>query len=197
MSSDWQTLASETKYENNWISVREDSVVKPDGSRGIYGVVSMQNPAVFVVAITDNDEVVMESLYRYATDSMSWEVPAGGSDGQDPLMAAQRELLEETGLTASSWEQIGFMNALNGVCNAPEYVYLATGLSSASDRVSDAGGPLSDSVDVAHEQRAEGIAEVKLVPWPDVMSMVARGDITDGETVAALMYAAVARGRVS
>lgn len=187
-SSSWKTLKSREIYSNAWIHVREDAVIRPDGGSGIYGVVSMQNPAVFVVALNDNDEVLMVSLYRYATNSMSLEVPAGGSDGQDPLAAAQRELLEETGYTAHDWQQIGQMNALNGVCNAPEYVFLARGLSKANGSAAD--------VDLAQEQHAEGIETVKLVPWGDALTAITDGTINDGETVAALMYAAVSLGRV-
>lgn len=190
-SGGWATKSSTVKYENAWISVREDAVTRPDGADGIYGVVSMQNPAVFVVAVTDDDEVLMVSLYRYATGGMSLEVPAGGSDGEDLLAAAQRELAEETGYTATHWQQIGRMNALNGVCNAPEYVFLATGMAPAERALANGNLP-----DVDAEQRAEGIDAVRLVPWNDAMALVRDGSISDGETVAALMFAALALGKL-
>lgn len=176
----WPVTESRTVYANAWIEVVEDAVVRPDGSDGIYGVVHLRHPAVFIVAVTDDDEVVLVTVDRHTTGP-SVEVPAGGSDGPDTLAGAQRELAEETGLQAATWREIGRMNALNGVCVAPEVVYLATGLS---------------PVDGA-EQEVEGISEVRRVPWGEVLAMLARGDITDGETVAALMYAALARGRVT
>ncbi|WP_392542576.1 NUDIX domain-containing protein [Oryzobacter telluris] len=175
----WPVTASETVYENAWIRVVEDRVERPDGSPGLYGVVHLRHPAVFVVAVTDDDEVVLVTVDRHTTGA-SVEVPAGGSDGPDTLAGARRELAEETGLAASSWQEIGRMDALNGVCIAPEVVYLATGLHPAPGA----------------EQEVEGISEVRRVPWPEVLAMVARGDITDGETVAALMFAALALGRV-
>jgi hypothetical protein len=78
------------------------------------------------------------------------------------------------------------MNALNGVCRAPEVVFLATGLEPAPGTGNDPAA--------AHE---EGIRDVRRVPVADVLTLVADGTITDGETIAALMFALVARGRVT
>ena len=77
--TDWQTHASRTVYENPWLRLREHEVTKPDGGPGRYGVVEMVNASVFVVALTDQDEVVLVDLFRYTTQSMSTEVPAGGT----------------------------------------------------------------------------------------------------------------------
>jgi 8-oxo-dGTP pyrophosphatase MutT (NUDIX family) len=175
----WQTRATRTVYENRWIHVREDDVVGPLGE-GIYGAVRMQHPAVFVVAVDDQDRVCLISLDRYTTGP-SIEVPAGGTDGEDPLPAAQREFLEETGFEADTWEHLGVMNALNGIAEAPEHVFLARGTRAATD----AGAT----------QHEEGIDDVRWVPFAQVLAMIARGEITDGETVAALAYAGIRLGR--
>ncbi len=174
----WTTRASRTVYENRWIHVREDEVTGPQGD-GIYGVVRMQHPAVFVIALDAQERVGLVELDRYTT-GRSIEVPAGGSDGEDPLVAARRELLEETGVTASEWQYLGRMNALNGIADAPEHVYLARGLT---------------TTDAALSQREEGIDAVRWVAFPEALALIADGVITDGETIAALAFAGIRLGR--
>ncbi len=175
----WPIQSSRRVYENQWIRVDEDAVTLPSGEAGSYGVVTVRHTAVFVVPVTDADEVVLVHVDRHTTGP-GWEVPAGGSDGEPPLVAAQRELREEAGLAAGSWREIGRMNALNGVCRAPEVVFLATDLREVAGA----------------DQQAEGIIAVRRAPWGEVLELVRTGAITDGETVAALMYAALALGRV-
>ncbi|WP_419818482.1 NUDIX domain-containing protein [Glaciibacter flavus] len=177
----WPIASKRTVYENPWIVVSEDQVTRPDGSQGIYGVVEVRNEAVFIVAMTEADEVILVTVDRH-TVGASVEVPAGGSDGEDLLGAAQRELAEETGYEAESWQRIGRMTALNGICRAPETVFLARDLRMSAD-----GG---------RGQLEEGVTDVRAVPWTRLMGMIADGTITDGETVAALMYAAIALGRL-
>ncbi|MFV0463430.1 MAG: NUDIX domain-containing protein [Nostocoides sp.] len=179
--SPWPTHATRIAYENRWITVHEDQVRRPDGTDGVYGVVSLRHPAVFVVALTAADDVVLIDVDRH-TVGRSLEVPAGSTDGQEPLVAAARELAEEAGLVAQEWTQLGELSALNGVCRAPASVYLATGLSPAPAQ------------DVRAEE--EGILAVRAEPWSRVLDLVASGEIRDSETLAALLHAAVHVGRV-
>jgi hypothetical protein len=103
----WQTVSSEEVYDNPWIHVREDRVIRPDGEPGIYGVVHYKNIAVGVLPI-EEDHIYLVGQYRYPLQSYSWEIPEGGCpEGEEPLLAARRELKEETGLEARRWRGSG------------------------------------------------------------------------------------------
>src|SRR3954468_23424224 len=126
--SPWRTLASRQIYDNAWIRVREDSVIRPDGEQGIYGVVHFKNIAVGVLAVED-DSIYLVGQYRYPLEQYSWEIPEGGCpEDEDPLDAAKRELAEETGLRAESWEKMGEAHLSNSVSDEIAIWFLATDL---------------------------------------------------------------------
>ncbi len=176
MSKDnsWKTLSSKIAYQNPWYKVREDQTIRPNGKKGLYAVV-VSPPSVFAVALTEQQEIYLVSLYRYPTGLTNWEIPAGGSNNQDPLKAARRELQEETGLEASSWEQIGKFNPYNGISDETSYVFLATGLTQTQE----------------HSQIEEGITEVKKVPFKIALEMIKSGQINDGQSISAITLAAL------
>src|SRR6476646_7830329 len=106
-SNPWTTLYSRQVYDNPWISVREDQVLRPDGSPGIYGVVHFKNRAIGVLPVEDDGSIWLVGQHRYPLNAFSWEIPEGGCpEGESPDAAARRELTEETGLSAASLERI-------------------------------------------------------------------------------------------
>jgi 8-oxo-dGTP pyrophosphatase MutT (NUDIX family) len=123
--SDWQTLSSEEVYKTPWIRVRRDEVKTHTGKQLTYSVVELNHPSVFIVATNAKGEIYMLKNYRYTTGQTMWEMPAGHSDGQDPLAAAKRELMEEAGLESDDWASLGTLYQAAGIGNLPFIAFLA------------------------------------------------------------------------
>ncbi len=125
-----KTLDSRLVYRNAWMEVREDAIRRPDGSEGIYGVVDRPTYAL-VIALDDHDRLHLVEQLRYPLGMRRWELPQGTApDRADvaPAELAQRELREETGLSASTWLELGTLDAAPGMTSQRGRVYLATGV---------------------------------------------------------------------
>lgn len=130
----WRTLSTKSVYDNAWINVREDAVLRPDHQQGIYGVVHYKNAAVGVLALEDED-IYLVGQYRYTLNAYSWEIPEGGcAEGETLLCAAQRELEEETGLRAASWEEMGRAHLSNSVSDEYAVWFIATNLTQGESK---------------------------------------------------------------
>ena len=167
----WKTKSSRIVYENPWIRVREDEVIRPDGNPGIYGVVYLR-PSVGIVALNERDEVVLVGQWRYSLERYSWELPRGGSHpGEaDMLQVAQRELVEETGVLAATWKCLGSVDNGNGVANDVQTLYLATSLTQTETK---------------HDPE-EDLA-IQWQPFDEALAMAMDGRITEVCSVAALL----------
>ena len=116
-------------YANPWIELRHDEVDRPDGGRGIYGVVHFRNAAVGVVAVDHEGRILLVGQHRYPLDAYSWEIPEGGAPlGEDPLVGARRELAEETGFEAETWSELARFSLSNSITDERGVLFLATGL---------------------------------------------------------------------
>ena len=172
----WQTVSSEEVYDNPWIQVREDRVIRPDGEPGIYGVVHYKNIAVGVLPI-EEDHIYLVGQYRYPLESYSWEIPEGGCpEGEEPLLAARRELKEETGLEARRWRRLGEAYLSNSVADEYAVWFLATGLVPG------------DSIPEGAER-----LNVRRVPLREALTMALDGEITDALSLLAIMSYALER----
>ncbi len=174
---DWARRRRGTAYENPWITVYHDDVIRPDGSDGIYGVVHLANLAVGVVAIDEADRVVIVGQHRYTLDAYSWELPEGGVPAdEDPLAGAKRELREETGVEAFTWEELVRVDLSNSVTDERAVLYLATDLTHG----------------VAQPDATEALT-VRWVPFEEALQMTADGRITDVMSVLGIERVALRR----
>ncbi len=168
--SPWRTVSSKQVYDNPWIVVREDRVIRPDGEPGIYGVVHFKNVAVGILPV-EEDHIYLVGQYRYPLDLYSWEIPEGGCpEGEEPLHAAQRELREETGLDAKHWRMLGEAYLSNSVADEYAVWFVATEL-------------------VPGEQSPEGTEalNVRRLPLREALKMTQSGQITDALSLLAIM----------
>lgn len=125
----WTINSSEIKYDNPWIKVTEHQVVNPSGSNGIYGEVHFKNIAIGIVALDNQDNIYMVNQFRFVLNQDSLEIPEGGGSLEiDPLVSAKRELKEETGLEASSWEKLMELHLSNSVSDEKAIIFLAKDL---------------------------------------------------------------------
>ncbi|QQG49799.1 MAG: NUDIX hydrolase [Candidatus Berkelbacteria bacterium] len=169
----WKRLSHRLVYKTPWMEVYEDKVTRPDGSPGQYSYVQV-GTGVYIVAITDDDKIYLVGQFRYPTSTFSWELPAGAADGDDLLAEAKRELKEETGLEAKNWRKIGRLQVVNGISQDWSHVFIATGLSQTGK----------------HQQEEEGIQEMQAFSLPEILRMIDLGELSCGQSMAALMLAA-------
>ena len=167
----WQSVTSQTVFENPWIRVESHDVIAPTGNPAHYGLVKFANRAIAVLPLHDDGTVSLVGQARFAVDAYSWELPEGGGPlDEDPRAAAIRELKEETGLVAADLREILSFDMSNSVTNEVAVCFLATGLSQ-SDRAPD-------------ETEA---FEYARVPFKNLLDAVIKGQIRDGLTVVSVL----------
>jgi len=163
----WQTLSSEVVYETPWIKVFRDEVLNQNGKPLTYSYLRTTHPPVTIIAVDDQNRILLQKNYRYAIDKKLWEVPAGHSEGQDPLEAAKRELLEESGLVSEEWSSLGEAQLATGVADIHHYIFLAKDAHHATDK----------------RDEDEDISEQRFVPLEEVRRMLLDNEIIDGDTL--------------
>ena len=167
----WTTLERKEIYDNNWINVNEHQVINPSGGQGIYGVVHFKNLAIGILPLDEDNNTWLVGQYRYPLQAYSWEIPEGGGPlGIDPLDGAKRELLEETGLTATNWTELQRMHLSNSVSDELAIIYVARGL----------------TMGVAAPEETEDL-QLRKLPFEEAYQMVLDGIITDSMSVAAIL----------
>ncbi len=173
MENPWTTLNSKTVYDNPWISISHREVLTPTGTDGIYGVVHFKNLAIGILPLDEDNNTWLVGQYRYTLEAYSWEIPEGGCPmGTDPLVSAQRELQEETGIQAAEWIKILDLHTSNSVTDEAGMAYIARGLSFGE----------------AEPEDTEDLV-IKKLPFEEAVRMVMAGEITDALSMVTIMKA--------
>ena len=165
-------ISSETIFSGQIIQVKIDHVVLPNGNEATREIVA-HVPAVVIVPIDSQGNLILVSQYRYAVDMKMLEFPAGGLDeGEMPKACAQRELREETGLASANLLSLGGFWSAPGFLTEYLHVFLAL-----------------DLYDSKLEPDADEIITTLKFPIDDIKSMIANGEIQDSKSIAALYLA--------
>jgi ADP-ribose pyrophosphatase len=169
-----RVVSSRTVYRGPVFWVTADRVEEPGGVRVRRDLIH-HSGSVVVLAVDDSGpthRVLLERQYRHAASDYLWELPAGRIDpGEQALHAAKRELLEETGYTATNWRRILKFYASPGFVAETMSVFLATGLR--------AGKAQPEEDEVIYK---------RLVPLSNAVKMVLRGTIRDAKTISSVLW---------
>jgi ADP-ribose pyrophosphatase len=167
-------VSSRTVYRGPVFTVTTDQVEEPGGIRVRRDLIH-HSGSVVVLAVDDSGttpRVLLERQYRHAANSFLWELPAGRIDpGEHELKAAKRELLEETGYTATNWKRILKFYASPGFIAETMAVFLATGLRAGKA-----------------QPEADEFISKRMVPLPTAVNMVLRGTIKDAKTISSVLW---------
>ena len=169
-----RVLSSKTIFRGPIFSLVSEEVVEPQNVRARRNIV--RHPGAIVVLAVDDSKgspwVLLERQYRYAAESYLWEAPAGRIEpGENKLAAAKRELMEETGFTATHWKKALWFYPSPGFLDETMHVFLARGLKAGT----------------AQPDEDERIA-VRFFPLQQAVRMAMSGKIIDGKSIASILW---------
>jgi ADP-ribose pyrophosphatase len=176
-----RVVESRVLHRGRYLTFRIDTIERPDGSRAERDICGHPG-AVAVVAIDDEDRVLMVRQSRVATGEVLLELPAGtldvdatSGDVEEPASAARRELLEETGQEAADWRPIGRFWTAPGFATEEMHLFLAGGLRTVRDELG--------------EDEDEQL-ELLRVPWAEALALADSGEIRDAKSLVGLFWLA-------
>ena len=168
-----KTVESKVVYQGKILSLRLDDVILPNGKSSKREVVEHAG-AVAVVAVTNDQKVLLVKQYRYPVGEVLLELPAGGlNQGEAPLKCAKRELKEETGWEATDWEELPAFYSTPGFTNEKMYLFLAKNLTYTGQQDLD----------------EDEFIQVISVPLDEILNMIHQGKIRDAKSIVGILLA--------
>ena len=169
----WKVISREVAFTANifrYVKLKSESPTT--GKVGDFDLIQCVN-WVNVIAITKDQKIVLIKQYRHGTDAVTVEIPGGAvNHNEDPRLAAERELIEETGYTSSNWKHLGRVDANPAFMSNQCDTYLALDCEKTHDQEFD---PFEE-------------IEVYLRDVKDIRSMVTSGEITHSIVISALYF---------
>ncbi len=160
----WKVIESTQVYQDPWLSVRKDDVIRPDGKHGTHSVVTIK-PGVSVLAIDDDMNVYLTSEFHYAVDRVTLETVSGGIEpNEDALETAKRELREEIGVVADAWTDLGTCDPFTASLLSPTKLFLAQGLTFVDDQPE--GTEVIDTVTMPLDEAIQCVMQSKITHAP-------------------------------
>ena len=176
MSGKWEVLSSQELLRAGFFRLRTDRCKLPDERIMPHYYVMEFSDWANIVALTDDNQMILVRQYRHATEEIHLEIPGGGVDPrlkETPQQAAARELLEETGYTSENIRFVAKHRPNPAMQNNFMHTFIATGCRKTHDPKPDAFEDI----------------EVITMPIPEVMDRVMAGEINHSIVVASLLYA--------
>ncbi|HEY9875079.1 MAG TPA: NUDIX hydrolase [Candidatus Obscuribacterales bacterium] len=174
----WTIQEKSLKYQDSFITVSEDQVIRPDGQPAMYATVAMK-PGVAVLPIHSNDEVYLTKQFRYALGKESIEVVCGAiEEDEPPLTAAQREVQEEVGIKAEEWVDLGLFDIDTSIVHCSVHMFLAKQLTFI--KANQEGTETIETVCVPFKEAVRMVMDSIITHSPScVLILKARNILTD------------------
>ncbi|MEN9391270.1 MAG: hypothetical protein RL017_568 [Pseudomonadota bacterium] len=166
-----ETVESKVLMQGSFMTLMQDRVKLPDGKFGVREYLKHQG-AVAIIALTTDNQIVIEKQYRHPVKQIMLEIPAGKLEtNEDLLLAAQRELQEETGFHSNTWIKLGKSLPCIGYSSEEITYFLA----------------LDVIAGVAHLDEGEFL-ETHTLPFSEFLDMIYSGEISDAKTITGIMF---------
>ncbi len=168
----WKIKESNVVYENPWIKITEDKVIRPDGKDGIFGTIDVVH-GVAAIPVDKEGNAYFCDEFNYAQGCNSIQACGGCiNDREDALEAAKREMKEELGIEAEEWTKLCLTEPLSGIARSPQHLFLAKNICFV-------------------ERATEGTETIQVVkmPFQQALKMVEEGKIRHSSTQLILLMA--------